>query len=172
MNIKIVKVGLLETNCYIIENNNESIIIDPGDSPEKIEKYLTKKLVGIIITHGHEDHIGAASYFKNKYNVSIYNFNNLKEGVNNIGGFNFEILYTPGHTKDSIVIYFKDENKMFVGDFIFYHTIGRTDLEGGSYVDMIKSIEKIKKYKDVILYPGHGTITNIDEEKNNNIYFK
>lgn len=172
MNIKTVRVGILETNCYILENENESIIIDPGDCPEKIEKELTNKLIGVIITHGHHDHIGALSYFKDRYNVPIYDYANLKEGTNNISSFNFDVLYTPGHTKDSITIYFKDENKMFVGDFIFYHTIGRTDLDSGNYIEMKKSINKIKQYNNITLYPGHGIITSIEEEKKNNVYFK
>lgn len=172
MNIKIVKVGYLETNCYILENETEALIIDPGDDYLRIESELDKKLVGIIITHNHFDHVGAVSYFKDKYNVSVYDYNNLKEGLNSIGNFNFEVIHTPGHTTDSITIYFKEEKKMFVGDFVFYHTIGRTDLDGGNFEDMKKSITKLKEYNDVILYPGHGDITNLEEEKKNNIYFK
>lgn len=172
MNIKNVKVGYLETNCYILENEEEALIIDPGDEYSKIEFELDKKLVGIIITHHHFDHIGFLSYFKEKYDTLVYDYSNLKEGLNNIGSFNFEVIYTPGHTPDSITIYFKEAKKMFVGDFIFYHTIGRTDLDGGNFEEMKKSITKIKEYTDVIIYPGHGDITSLEEEKKNNIYFK
>ena len=61
---------------------------------------------------------------------------------------------------------------MFVGDFIFYHTIGRTDLDSGSFCDMKKSINRLKNNNDVIIYPGHGRITSLEEEKKYNIYFK
>ena len=62
---------------------------------------------------------------------------------------------------------------MFTGDFVFYHDIGRCDLEGGSFEEMKKSIEKIKKYnKNIVIYPGHGMSTTLDEEKENNYYFK
>lgn len=171
MNIKIISVGELETNCYIIENDNECIIIDPGAEAIKIEGLIDKKLIGIIITHYHYDHIGASGYFKEKYNVPVYSYDNLEEGKNIIGKFVFEVIYTPGHTSDSIIIYFKKQNIMFVGDFIFYHTIGRTDLPTGDYKQMKKSIEKIKKYDNIDIYPGHGNITSLKEEKENNIYF-
>lgn len=172
MKITIIPVGYFKTNCYILENEEEIIIIDPGDEPTKIDKEINKKLVGIIITHSHSDHIGAVDYFKNKYNVPIYGYNNLKEGRNKIKSFCFEVIYNPGHTKDSISIFFKEEKKMFVGDFVFYHTIGRTDLDGGCSYEMKQSINKLKENNDVIIYPGHGRITSLEEEKKYNIYFK
>ena len=171
MNIKKVSVGELETNCYILEEHDECIIIDPGADPLKIEQVIDKKLDGIIITHNHYDHIGALNYFKERYNILVYDNNNLREGQNIINNVVFEIIYTPGHTNDSISIYFKKENVMFVGDFVFYHTIGRTDLPTGDYNEMKKSIEKIKKYDNIDIYHGHGRTKTLKEEKENNIYF-
>lgn len=172
MKIKVVSVGPLSTNCYILEKDDECIIIDPGAEPLKIEGEINENLVGIIITHSHPDHIDGVDYFQHKYQVPVYNYSNLKEGINKINNFEFEIIYNPGHTRDSISIYFPLEKKMFVGDFIFYHTIGRIDLDGGNFDDMLASINKLKKYDDIVIYPGHGEITTLDEEKNNNIYFK
>ena len=84
------------------------------------------------------------------------NSNILKEGINNIDNFKFEVIYTPGHTDDSICIYFKDNNIMFVGDFIFKNGIGRTDL-GGSIQKLKQSLTKISKYdSNIKIYPGHG----------------
>lgn len=171
MNIKIIVVGQLETNCYILENDDECIIIDPGAEPIKIDQQINKNLIGIIITHYHYDHVGALNYFREKYKIPIYDYSNLKEGNNKIGSFSFDMLTTPGHTSDSISIYFKNENIMFVGDFVFYHTIGRTDLPTGNYIEMKQSIEKIKKYDNIKIYPGHGNATTLTEEKENNIYF-
>lgn len=171
MNIKRIIVGELETNCYIVEKDDECIIIDPGAESLKIDRSIDKKLIGIIITHHHYDHIGALEYFKEKYDVPVYDYSNLNEGKNKIGKFVFEVVYTMGHSSDSIVIYFKEENIMFVGDFIFYHTVGRTDLPTGDYNQMKKSIEKIKNYDNIDIYPGHGRTTTLKEEKENNIYF-
>ena len=83
----------------------------------------------------------------------------------NIDDFNCEIIYTPGHKEDSISIYFKEQNIMFTGDFIFKSAIGRTDLPGGDYNEMLKSLTKLKKYdKNIKIYPGHGDITYLRNE--------
>ena len=96
----------------------------------------------------------------------------LKEGKNSIDIFDFEVIYTPGHTNDSVSYYFYKENIMFTGDFIFKKSIGRWDL-GGNEIDMKESINKVKKYKnDIKIYPGHGESTLLLFEKENNIYFK
>ena len=160
MKIDRVVVGQLYTNCYILEIDNECLVIDPGDEYDKIKKVIgDKKIVGTIITHNHFDHVGAINNFD-----KIYDYNNLKEGINNIDEFNFEVIYTPGHTKDSICIYFKEENIMFTGDFIFKDALGRTDL-GGNFNDLVNSIKKISRYdKNIVLYPGHGDKTKLGIE--------
>lgn len=160
MNLEVVKVGLLQTNCYILSIDNNVIVIDPGDEYDKIKKVIkNKNVIGTIITHNHFDHIGALKYFNN-----IYDYNNLKEGINKIGKFTFEVINTPGHTDDSICLYFKEDNIMFVGDFIFENGIGRTDL-GGNINDMVKSLKKISKYdKNIIIYPGHGNFSKLGLE--------
>lgn len=160
MRIDRVIVGCLQTNCYILSIGNNCLVIDPGDEYNKIKEVIgNKNVVGVIVTHNHFDHVGALNYFDN-----IYDYHNLKEGNNNIGDFSFEVIYTPGHTDDSIVIYFKKDNVMFVGDFIFKDGVGRIDL-GGDYYDLVSSIKKISKYdKDITLYPGHGESTKLGIE--------
>lgn len=163
MKIEVVVVGALKTNCYILSIKDSCIVIDPGDEYDKIKKAIgNKKIIGAIVTHHHFDHIGALNYFEN-----IYDKNNLKEEKNNIGSFNFEVIYTPGHTDDSICIYFKDDNIIFVGDFIFKNGIGRTDL-GGNDIDMYNSLIKISKYDhNIKIMPGHGesSILGIELDK-------
>lgn len=173
MDIKCVKVGYLECNCYVLIKNNKALVIDPGSEANKIFKLIgDNQLLGIIITHYHFDHIGALDDIKEKYNVNVYDRYNMIEGDNSIGNFDFEVIYTPGHKEDLITLYFKEYNCMFVGDFIFKDSIGRCDLAGGNMDDMNKSICKIKKYKnDTILYPGHGDKTTLGYEKKNNVYF-
>lgn len=58
MKIKVVKVGFLETNCYILNKDNNNLIIDPGSDYEKIIKEVDGNIIGILITHNHDDHIG------------------------------------------------------------------------------------------------------------------
>lgn len=172
MTIKKEVVGILQTNCYILEDNKEVLVIDPGDDFPKIDKHLiNKKIVGIILTHNHSDHTGAVKDIVNKYNVPVYDNTNLSEGINKIGSFQFEVISTKGHTNNSITIYFKDNKCMFVGDFIFRLGIGRWDLPTGNIKDMLLSIEKIKKYPDdTTIYPGHGESTTLGYEKENNEY--
>ena len=170
MKIEKIEVGYLNTNCYIVSIDNQVLVIDPGDEYKKIEKLINnREVVGVIVTHYHHDHIGALKSFKSNL---IFDKHNLQEEINKIGPFTFEVIYTPGHREDAITIYFKENKVMFVGDFIFKGTIGRTDLETGSMVDMEKSITKIKKYDDdIILYPGHGETTTLGNEKRLNPYF-
>jgi len=160
MNVKRVIVGELEENCYILEKENKCIIIDPGDEVDKIINNIKYSVIGILITHYHFDHIGALELLKEKYNINENNYN--------IDGFSFEVIDTPGHTSDSKTYYFKDDNIMFVGDFIFKNGIGRMDLPTGNKEEMIKSLNKIFTYPlDTIIYPGHGEETTLKDEKKN-----
>lgn len=163
MNIKKVIVGDLETNCYILEKDNECLVIDPGDEFDKIKNNIDKKVVGVLLTHKHFDHIGALDELVKFYKVSIYDKSNLKEGTNSINNFHFNVFYNPGHTDDSVSFIFNDV--MFSGDFIFLGTIGRWDL-GGNIIDMKNSIIKILNSKtNYKIYPGHGDLTYLDNER-------
>lgn len=173
--IKLV-VGKLDTNCYILYEDGKCLIIDPGDEENDIIKQIEKlklKPLAILLTHNHFDHTGAVIGLKDFYKIPVYDYKNLFEEKKVIPPFEFKTIYTPGHSKSSIVFYFDDYDFMFVGDFVFYENIGRVDLPGGSFSDMINSIEKIKKYDDnIVLYPGHGNETTLGHEKKYNHYFR
>lgn len=172
MNIKCIKTGFLEENCYLIEKNNKYLVIDPGSDFDKIKENIKGEVLGILITHRHFDHIGALDDMVNEYKVPVYEKANLTETNYKIRDFNFEVIFTSGHTKDSITFHFPKQKLMFTGDFIFFNNIGRCDLDTGCFEDMKKSIEKIKKYDDnTIIYPGHGIKTTLLREKEKNIYF-
>jgi len=173
MNISMIKVGLLKCNCYLIEKNNECLLIDPGDDYEKIKEFIKdKNIIAILLTHNHFDHVASADNLQEDLNLKINNHKNLKEGQLEIGNFHIEVIETNGHTQDCYTFYFKDEKVMFTGDFLFKNTIGRCDLLESDYKEMLKSIEKIKKYEDDIkVYPGHGDSTTLGKEKTNNSYF-
>ncbi len=171
MEIKRIVVGPLATNCYILTIDNDALIIDPGAEFSKISSFLKdKKVLAILITHNHFDHIGCLSSFKD---IPIYDGNNLKEKEYQIGRFVFDVITTKGHSEDSISFYFKNNNILFSGDFLFYENIGRTDLPTGNDYDMQKSIKKIIKYPpNMIIYPGHGCETSLQHEIQNNSYLK
>lgn len=167
MNIKRIKVGYLEVNCYILTKDGKAIIIDPGDDYDKIaEEIKDKKIIKVLITHYHKDHVGALNHFKENLILK-----NLQEKLYNFDPFKFEVIFTKGHTMDSVTYYFKEEKIMFTGDFLFKETIGRTDLPGGNINEMQKSIDKIKNYpNDIKIYPGHGEKTTLKHEKENNYF--
>ena len=169
MEIKKLKVGYIRTNCYILIEDEDVIIIDPGDEYEKIkEETKDLNIQAILITHYHFDHVGALTKFKN---IEIYDYKTTNKKIK-LKNFEFEIIETKGHTNDSVSFYFKNENKMFVGDFVFQNTIGRTDLETSNHDDIMKNIEKIKKYpENTEIYPGHGNNTILKEELINNPFF-
>lgn len=174
MEIINVQVGMLKTNCYILKIKDDILIIDPGDEYYKIYDYIKDKhLKGVLITHNHFDHTGALNQILKNYDVKVYDKSNLEERTYKIDEFTFDAIYTPGHTRDSITFYFKEDNIMFDGDFVFKDGIGRCDLPTGDYEQLARSITKIKKYpKCTTLYPGHGDKTTLEDEEKFNEYFR
>jgi hydroxyacylglutathione hydrolase len=202
MILKTLIVGELETNCYILgdEDSKEGMIIDPGGDFKIIEKTLKElnlNIKYIILTHGHSDHIGVLSELKKKIgaqilihkddaemlsnpekNLSVFSYNpfsapvadKLLEDKDKIrtGQIEIEVLHTPGHTEGSISLY--TDKIIFSGDLIFYGSVGRTDLPGGSNQKLFRSIQDkiLDKTDDTVIYPGHGPATTVGEERRNN----
>ena len=164
--------GLLDENCYLWKKNGTCLVVDPGDDYHKIKDVVgDDKVLAVLLTHSHFDHIGALRNFLTKRSVKIFKKSSVEEKEYQIGDFSFQVIYTPGHSKDSISFYFKEEKLMFVGDFVFKESIGRCDLPGGSEEEMQESLSKIKGYPvDVTLYPGHGDATTLDYEFSHNPY--
>jgi len=174
MEIKKVITGYLDENCYVLIKNGSCLVVDPGDNFPKIKAEVGEnKILGVLITHSHFDHIGALRNFLTKKSIKIFKKSNLEEKEYTIGDFKFKCIYTPGHSKDSVTFFFEEENFMLVGDFIFNESIGRTDLPGGSAEEMQESINKILEYSDnITIYPGHNETTTLGYEKENNPYLK
>ncbi len=175
MDVEVVVTGTLDENCYILRKNKTCLIVDPGsDYPKIKEKVGDNKVLGVLITHSHFDHVGALRNFLAKKGVKIFKKSNvLDDKEYEVGDFKFKTIYTPGHAADEVTFYFEEEKVMFVGDFIFKEGIGRWDFPGGNREEMDKSIEKIKTYpKDIKLYPGHQDDTTLGYELENNPYLK
>lgn len=98
--------------------------------------------------------------------------NPLKQEEISVAGEKCSILFVPGHTKGHIALYFPDSGIVFTGDVLFQSGIGRTDLPGGDYDKLIKSIEtKLMTLPDnTQVYPGHGPATTIGYERQANPY--
>ena len=196
MLIKTLPVGQLETNCYIVTNENtrECVVIDPGDESNAILNYIednSLKCTAILITHGHPDHTmaahavadetGAPLYMnerddpKNNPNAIFIPFDmrgvkNYDEGdVVETAGMKFEIFATPGHTPGGVTI--RCEDALFVGDTLFKGSCGRTDFPGASMEDELRSLKKICSLPgDYEVYPGHMDATTLERERLFNYY--
>ncbi len=174
MEIKKIITGTLDENCYVLIKNKTCLVIDPGADYNNIREAVgDNKILGVLITHSHFDHIGALRNFLTKRSIKIFKKSNLEEKEYQIGDFKFDCLYVPGHSKDSVAFYFKEDNSMFVGDFVFKDSVGRCDLPGGSVNEMENSIKKLLEYdEDIKLYSGHGEDTTLNIEKENNPYLR
>ena len=175
MEVKRIVTGYLDENCYLLIKNGECLVVDPGDEYNKIKDEIGEnKVLGVLITHSHFDHIGALRNFLTKRSIKIFKRSNLEDNKEyKIGDFTFKAILTPGHSKDSVTFYFEEDKTMIVGDFIFKESMGRTDFPGGSDSDMQDSIKKILEYPDdTKLYPGHYDETTLGYEKQNNPFLK
>lgn len=90
------------------------------------------------------------------------------EDLIHVGEIEFKVIATPGHTKGGLCLYAEKEGLVFTGDTMFSGTWGRTDLPTGSFVELITSITDrlMPLPDDTIVYPGHGKITMIQDERN------
>lgn len=176
MKIKTFVLGVMQTNCYIVSNDeNHCMIIDPGAQGKKVAKYLEENelvLDAILLTYGHFDHIGAVDYLYDKYHCPIYIHHEDIEMLTNsrlnlsylekqfslsapvtpasehmeISGFKICWFHLPGHCPGASMIYLEDENVIFSGDVLFNGSIGRFDFPNSSKYDTLTSIEKIKTF--------------------------
>jgi glyoxylase-like metal-dependent hydrolase (beta-lactamase superfamily II) len=203
--MKTLVLGMVRTNCYIISNGEtkEAIVVDPADEAVKIEQYLkANDLVckGILLTHGHFDHILAAAKIASDTGARIYAHeaeaqllenpdlncsNQVGEGIGLranmllkdqqelvLAGFTIRVLHTPGHTAGGACYYFTGHGILLSGDTLFRETVGRSDLPTGNGKVLITSVlNKLMILEDQVkVYPGHGEATTIGYERDNNVY--
>jgi glyoxylase-like metal-dependent hydrolase (beta-lactamase superfamily II) len=202
MKYELVVVGALETNCYLVydEETRECAVIDPGADPEKIISTIAElelKPVIVLNTHGHVDHIGANSDIVQTYavplamhaadtgmlQVSDYIELSLLLGARNspapdrllaegdevaVGRTSLRVIHTPGHTPGSVG--FVHGGFLFSGDTLFCGGVGRTDLPGGSWKDLERSIREriLTLPEETVVLPGHGPHTTVEQERSSN----
>ena len=172
---------------YIIadEETGEAAVVDSSFNSGELIKILRAKgfhLKYIINTHGHSDHTAGntelIAVFGGKivaYKNSRVNFDvGVEDGdVLSVGKIPTKVIYTPGHTADSVCL-LVDKEKLLTGDTLFVGECGRTDFPGGSSKSMYDSLfnKLLKLNGDVAVYPGHDyglkPSSTIEEEKKSN----
>lgn len=196
--------GDLGTNCYIIgdPDSKEAFVIDPDDGPAVVDTLKERGLtcIGILLTHGHSDHIHGVQTLMDTYGAPVYiherdlpclydpqvnlsalhgrpvtitggTIKTVKDGQHiGSGKMDFQVLETPGHTVGGVCYYMSPA--VFVGDTLFRGSVGRTDFPGGDFEALVQSIRtKLFTLPDqTMAYPGHGPETQIAFEKENNPY--
>ena len=195
--------GAVQTNCYFVyrEGTTDVLFFDPADKGGYIYETLKEKdlhVKGILLTHGHFDHIWGCNELRELSGAPIYAYEEekvlcedavtnvseqvgrpytvipdryLKDGEEiTIAGITCRLIATPGHTVGSCCYYFEDDGILIAGDTLFEESVGRTDLATGSAGTLVRSI-KDKLFvlpDDTKVYPGHGDITTIGHEKQYN----
>jgi Zn-dependent hydrolases, including glyoxylases len=160
MEIKRIVVGALQTNCYLLIDSGEAMVVDPGDEAEKIIGEIAKTgaaVKSIVNTHNHFDHIGANAELENRFGVKAKA--NLKEGdILDVGESRIRVVKTPGHAPEGICLF--GDGFAIMGDTLFEDGFGRTDLAGGSSRDMAASLKKLDNLipEGTAVYAGHGGI--------------
>lgn len=195
-----------ETNTWLIWDDVSlfAFLIDPSAPSEDLLHFIKSnnlKVTHIINTHGHADHIGGNSYFKqnlnalvcihcldakmlldSKLNLSVFFDFDLKQPeadlllesdmILSLGSIQIKVLHTPGHTRGCVCLY--TDGVLISGDTLFLHDIGRTDLPGGDYNDLIHSVRN-KLFLlpgNTLVLPGHGPSSVINDEIINNPYVR
>ncbi|WP_314129811.1 MBL fold metallo-hydrolase [Schaalia odontolytica] len=193
--IEQMTVGAWKAECYALTNEAGTIVLDPGAEPQRILRWLgDKKVVGIILTHCHSDHIGAVNELVEAYGCWVacgardvdgvadvhrsgfdeegidYTVDHvdraLEEGdVVTWGGDSLTVLNTPGHTPGSICLLCEDHKVMFSGDMLFQGAIGSTAFVLGNDADMVRSCARLTELDPALrVYPGHGGPTTMRAE--------
>ena len=193
MQIHTLCLGNYQTNTYIVANDGRCVIIDPGFEPDTISRFLennTLSVDAIFLTHGHFDHVGAVRdlvarldcpVYIHKAELSmpqamtagpLYYTHSYDEGDRiTAAGIHFRVLHTPGHTPGSVCL--MAEDAMFSGDTLFYGSCGRTDLPGGDWATIRRSLNRLAQMDfSGAVYPGHGESTTLAQEKRYNPYMQ
>jgi glyoxylase-like metal-dependent hydrolase (beta-lactamase superfamily II) len=194
MFVKMLTVGMLGTNCYIVgdKNSGEAVVIDPGVDTESEAQHILDeterngfRIKYILNTHGHPDHNGGNRILKNHSHAPILIHEadepmlsgltadrRLREGdIIEVGNVKLKVIHTPGHSPGSMALLAEDY--VFSGDTLFAGSIGRYDLPGASLERLVISLKKLLTLPDrVKVCPGHGPVTTVGEERRSNPFLR
>lgn len=185
-------VGAYQANCYLVarEGGSGAVVIDPGDEPDAVQAELARRgwtASGVLVTHGHIDHIGGVAAVARAAGVDVWMPageadllrehpasphvpEHLLEGGERVSlaGIEFAVTLVPGHSPASVA--FGTDGHLFVGDVLFAGSVGRTDLAGGDMETLLESIATLLRAypPETIVLPGHGPVTTLGDERDTN----
>lgn len=195
--------GPLQTNCWLVDDGagGPLLVIDPaGDAPRLFEAVGSQSVAWVVLTHGHFDHLGAASELlaacggrlavhladapwivdSTGTGAALFGYTDtappadreLRDGdIITAGELALEVLHTPGHTPGGICLY--GNGHLFSGDTLFAGSVGRTDFPRGDSRALHASINtRLAPLSDnTAVHPGHGPDTTIGLERRTNPFF-
>lgn len=197
MNVQVMCVGPIETNCWFLEDAGELAVIDPGDEAGEIRKKIEETGLRpryFLLTHGHYDHTTAVPDLHKAYpeaeiyihkadahgaGTTLFPLAGQVKGLRTydegdtlpLGSLTIQVLHTPGHSPGGVVL--KAGDALFCGDTLFARNCGRTDLRGGSYEEILASLKRLGELEgDYHVYPGHGPDSTLEEERKYNPYLR
>ena len=199
MKVKVMQVGPIGTNCYILEDEEtgKAAIIDPGDEANRILKVIREdgvEVEKILLTHGHYDHTTAVPELHralpqaeiyihqadaNGAGSQLFPLAGQVEGLRYygdgdtlpLGELTIQVLHTPGHSPGSVTL--KVGDVLFCGDTLFAGSMGRTDLRGGSYEQIMASLKRLGELEgDYHVCPGHDVTSTLDRERRVNPFLR
>ena len=188
MQITVFQLGPLQTNCYIVadENTKACAVVDPGDTGSKIARWLREQGLTprfVLLTHGHFDHVGGVKVLLNQFpglpvyvhpadtklnpqlSRGLFWTDFYEDGDELVmDGITFRVLHTPGHTPGSVCLQAGDV--LLTGDTLFAGSCGRTDFPGGSWEQMLASLARLAALPgNFKVFPGHGEASDLDAER-------
>lgn len=191
------ELGPIGTNCYVVRAERgaaDAVVIDPGGDAANLRLELARmsaKCAGILITHGHWDHLGGVADLAEGTRAPVHmaeDERTLLEDVNDfvppgvrlrpytpdvllqgdetleLAGLTFQTLRVPGHSPAHLAYY--TDGCLFSGDVLFAGSVGRTDLPGADWDTLVESIRTLAdRYPpETVVYSGHGGETTLGAE--------
>ena len=191
------ELGPIATNCYVVRTSDEAseaVVIDPGGDAAELGRELERLGVtcaGILITHGHWDHLGGVAdladatgapvYMASEERIALERINDFApaelplrpytpdvllkgDETLDLAGISFQTLRVPGHSPAHLAYY--ADGCLFSGDVLFAGSVGRTDLPFGDWDTLVASIRLLADRfpPETVVYSGHGPETTLGDE--------